>query len=142
MARVMVRSFGIKRGFYPAYRASVQTIFLRKNRRFYLTSDGCAKSARRYREETNSAIRRRMFASGNRPVPACRLSWRWLGLFVAGMAHVTAGCAAIHLRKNWAHDRQSNSAAQPGNGFDAALFFPLPQGRQVRVNIEQVVHLH
>ncbi len=25
---------------------------------------------------------------------------------------------------------------------DAALFFPLPQGRQVRVNIEQVVHLH
>src|SRR2546430_17657728 len=108
MARVMVRSFGIKRAFYPAYRASVQTIFLRKNRRFYLTSDGCAKSARRYREETNSAIRRRMFASGNRPVPACGLSWRWLGLLVAGLAHRPAGWRGIHFGKTWALDRQSN----------------------------------
>src|SRR3982751_554497 len=84
-----------------------------------------------YKDDTNSVIRRRDFASGNRPIPPCMLSWRWVGLSVAGIVHVIAGFATIHFKKNCAHERQSNSAAQSGSGFERTLpnKTPDPNGR-------------
>ena len=59
----------------------------------------------------------RIASSGSRPYPAPMLSIRCLGLLVAGIAQVTAGCEMTYLRKNCAHDLQSNSAAHDGSFF-------------------------
>src|SRR5438874_11555227 len=72
-----------------------------------------------YNVETNSSIRRRIFASGSRPSPPAMLSSICCGLLVAGITQVTAGWATIHFRKKWAQDRQLISAAHGGRGFAA-----------------------
>src|SRR4029077_9800529 len=104
--------------------AACATGFRRKTQIF-------AVPIRRYNEPARSAICCRIFVSGNRPVPACILSSRCPRLLVAGIAQVTAGCAMIHFRKNCAQERQSNLAAQSGNGFDRTRLkrSPPPKGR-------------
>src|SRR5947208_14739427 len=91
------KNFRIRSATYPASQPSLQLVFFRQNHFFYLTSTGCAKSRRYYREESNSTVRRRILASGNGPIPASILSSRWRGLSVAGMTHVTVGWAMIHF---------------------------------------------
>src|SRR5438094_10272491 len=94
-AKVMVRSFDIKRASYPAYRPCPQLIFFSEHKIYNLTSAECAKGSQSrcshgpvgrltdmksgadvdrpqaggYSDETNSTIRRRMFSSGKRPIP-------------------------------------------------------------------------
>src|ERR1017187_7347560 len=81
-----------------------------------------------------SIIRRLSFSSGRRPRAASRSSSRCARLFVAGIAHVTAGCARIHFRKNWAHEVQSSSAAHGGSGRERTRLSasPPPKGRFTR----------
>jgi len=68
-------------------------------------------------------MRRRIFLSGRRPIPARILSTRCFGFRVAGMVQVTAGWERINFNRNWPQLSQSNSAAQAGGWLPRARNF-------------------
>lgn len=77
----------------------------------------------------NASIRRRISSSGSLPTPAPMLSRMGSGFEVAGMARVTARWEAMYLRKNWAHEVQSNSDAHAGSSRPRVAWKRFPPGK-------------
>src|SRR4029453_5319873 len=80
------------------------------------------------------AIRSRVAASGSLPAAALRLSTMCCGRLVPGIAHVTAGGARIHFRKQRAQLSQSSSAAHAGKACERTRWKrpPSAKGRLAR----------